>query len=282
MENLVSTQWLADALGSPDLVVVDASAHLPNAGRDPRAEYDTGHIPGAKFLDLPSLKDAGSPVPNALPTPEQFAARMAELGITEATRVVIYDDSAVKTSARAWYMFHLFGHDEVAILDGGLGKWKAEGRALETGCTDCAAASYAPRGDKRAKVRSKADMLANVESRAAQVVDARDGGRFTAAVDDAVHGLAGGHIPGARNLPFFKLYNEDGTFKDAAGLQAEFDTAGVDPAGPVITSCGGGVTACVLLFAMNLLGHEHGELYDGSWSEWGADPVTPKEAGEAR
>lgn len=282
MDSLVSTEWLAAELGSPGLVVVDASAHLPNAGRDPRAEYDAAHIPGALFLDLPSLKDTGSPVPNALPTAEQFAARMETLGITPACRVVIYDDSRVKTSARAWYIFRLFGHAQVAILDGGLGKWRDEGRALEGGCPDCAPSGYNPSREDRSGVRSKVDMLGNIASGVAQVVDARDGERFAAATPDTVHGLPGGHIPGARNLFFADLYQDNGTFKDAAGLTQAFADAGVDPSGEVIASCGSGVTACVLLFGMHLLGHDHGQLYDGSWSEWGADPETPKESGAAR
>ncbi|MBD3729552.1 MAG: sulfurtransferase [Sphingomonadales bacterium] len=282
MDSLVSTDWLAAELGSPDLVVIDASAHLPNAGRDPRAEFVAGHIPGARYLDLPSLKDTGSPVPNALPTAAQFSERMASLGIAPQTRVVVYDDSAVKTSARAWYMFRLFGHPQVAILDGGLGKWRAEGRALESGESACDGCGYAAPNEDRSGVRTKADMLANIDSNAAQVVDARNAERFVADTPDTVHGLPGGHIPGARNLFFADVFEADGTFKDETGLAEAFADAGVDLAGPVIASCGSGVTACVLLFAMHRLGHDHGELYDGSWSEWGADPATPKETGAAR
>lgn len=282
MDSLVTTGWLAENLDTPQIAIVDASAHLPNAGRDPRAEYAAAHIPGAVFLDLPSLFDGDSAVPNALPSASQFAARMEELGISESVQIVLYDDSAVKTSARAWYMFRMFGHTDIAILDGGLAKWKAEGRPLTSEGAACSPASYAVRGENRSGVRSKADMLANVDSRAAQVVDARDTGRFTGETPDLVHNLPGGHIPGARSLPFTELYGADGTFKGTEELSGAFEAAGIDPAAPLVASCGGGVTACVILFAMHLLGHDHGELYDGSWSEWGADPSTPKETGEAR
>ncbi|MFV0643563.1 MAG: sulfurtransferase [Sphingomonadaceae bacterium] len=283
MEKLVSTQWLASSLHDNNLVVVDASAHLPAAGRDPRAEFEQGHIPCAVFLDLASLFDPGSPVPNALPTAQQFATRMDSLGITTKDRVVIYDDSFVKTSARAWFMFRMFGHGDVAILDGGLEKWSNENRPLESGQADRGKASgYIPASEKRDNIRTKAQMMDISANGSAQIVDVRDAGRFTGETVDAVHDLPGGHIPGARNLPFFELYNPDGTFRDASSLRQAFDKAGLDLTRPVIASCGGGVTACTALFALETLGHKDGQLYDGSWSEWGADPATPKETGPAR
>lgn len=279
MDSLASTDWLADALGAGDLVVLDASSHLPAVGRDARAEFETGHIPGARFLDLGSLKDAGSPVPNALPTAEQFVARMRELGVTLADRVVLYDDSAVRTAARAWLMFRMNGMRHVAILDGGLGKWKAEGRPLESGQGKAPAAEHPVREADWSGIRSKADMMANIESRAEQTLDARDAARFSGETADTVHNLAGGHIPGSRNLPFGRLFREDGTYKDREALRAELEAAGVDLSRPVVTTCGSGVTASTLIFAMHLLGKEDTALYDGSWSEWGADPAAPKETG---
>lgn len=281
MDSLISTEALQRELGAADLRVLDASAHLPAAGRDPRAEFAAGHISGARFLDLPSFKDDASAVPNAIPTDAQVAERMAMLGIAPADRVVIYDASDVKTAARAWFILRESGWSKVAILDGGLGKWKAEGRPLQTGVAGPGSAGTEAIADTRSRVRSKAAMLANLETRAAQVIDARDAGRFTGATDDAVHALAGGHIPGARNLFFRDLYHTDGTLKPDAELRAAFVRAGVDLARPIVTSCGSGVTASVLLFALHRLGIDDAALYDGSWSEWGADPATPKETGAA-
>jgi thiosulfate/3-mercaptopyruvate sulfurtransferase len=280
MNSLVNTDWLAGELGADDLVVLDASAHLPAVGRDARAEFESGHIPGARFLDLATLKDGDSPVPNALPTARQFAARMAALGVRPKTRVVLYDDSAVKTAARAWFMFRMNGMTNVAILDGGIAKWRAEGRPLETGAADPQASEFPQQAASHANVRSKADVLANLAAGREQVVDARDAGRFTGATVDTVHNLPGGHIPGARNLPFTQLFAADGTFLPPDEMRAAFADAGIDIDRPVVTSCGSGVTASVLLFAMHLLGRE-GALYDGSWSEWGVDPATPKETGAA-
>jgi thiosulfate/3-mercaptopyruvate sulfurtransferase len=280
MDDLISTQWLADRLGEPGLVVVDASAHLPDAGRDARAEFAAAHIPGARFLDLDRLKDLASPVPAALPTAAQFAARMAEIGVKDGDRVVIYDDSAVKTSARAWFIFRMHGFRDVALLDGGLGKWRAEGRALEQGDAEAGAGRVTPSAG-RGTVRSKAEMLANLASGAEQVLDARGAGRFTGAEPEIRPGMASGHIPGSRNLPFGQVLNADGTFKDAAGLRSAFAEAGIALDKPVTTTCGSGVTAAVLLFAMHLLRKEDVALYDGSWSEWGADPATPKATGPA-
>jgi thiosulfate/3-mercaptopyruvate sulfurtransferase len=280
MDNLVSTAWLAERLGEPNIVVIDASSHLLDAGRNARAEFEYSHIPGARFLDLETLKDPDSVVPAALPTAAQFAARMAEIGVSDGDRLVIYDDSAVKTSARAWFICRMHGIEQVAILDGGMGKWRAEGRPLEKGPNVAKPGSFTARSGPGA-VRRKADVLAIVASDAEQLLDARGAGRFTGAEAEPRPGMPSGHIPGSRNLPFGRMLKPDGTFRDDAGLRAAFVEAGIDLEQPVVTTCGSGVTAAVLLFAMHLLGKDDVALYDGSWSEWGADPSTPKATGPA-
>jgi thiosulfate/3-mercaptopyruvate sulfurtransferase len=275
---LVSTDWLAANLGAPDLAILDASHHLPAAGRDAAGDFAAGHIPGARFLGLASLFDAGSSVPYAMPTPAQLAERLASLGVGPGAAIVLYDDSAIRTSARAWFVLTALGKTNVAILDGGLGKWRSEGRALEVGtpATTPAAPSAltAP-----TRVRSKAEMLANLESNAEQVLDARSADRVYGSGIDPVHGGPNGRIPGARNLPFTQVLNADGTYKSPDELRAAFTAAGIDLAQPITASCGSGVTASVLLFALHLIGVETAALYDGSWSEWSADPATPKAQG---
>lgn len=280
MDSLVTTEWLAGEIGASDLRIVDASWHLPDAARDPAAEYAAAHIPGAVFLNLADLVESAAAFDNTLPSAEKFASRMQSLGLGDGSRIVVYDDSAVKTSARAWFMLKLFGAHDVAILDGGLAKWRAEGRALADGKETLRHRHFTAWSDGK-NLRSKADMLANVASGAEQLVDARGPGRFTGAEPEVRPGVASGHIPGARNLPHSLLYNADGTFKDKAGLKAAFADAGIDLGKPVVTSCGSGITASVLVFAMHLLGKEDVALYDGSWAEWGSDPETPKATGAA-
>ncbi len=277
MDKLVSTKWLAARLGTDNLVILDATMHLPDSGRDARAEYEAGHIPGARFLDLASLVDDTSDTPRAIPTVDQFSDRMDALGIAPGSRIVIYDDSAIHSSARAWFILDHYGDDKIAILDGGLAKWRAEGRELSQRVIE-----HSPRlrSDNHAcrEIMSKAEMLENLDHPLWQVVDARDEARF--------EGRAGsgseGHIPGARNLPFNRLLNEDRTYKSPEEIRTEFQQAGLDLSKPIVTSCNSGVTACVLSFGLELLGQETSALYDGSWLEWGGDPDTPKEAGEAR
>jgi thiosulfate/3-mercaptopyruvate sulfurtransferase len=275
---LIATDRLAGQLGAADLAVLDASNHLPAAGRNARSEFAEAHIPGARFLDIASLVDTTSSVPSALPRPDTLAERLAELGIAPHARIVLYDDSAVRTSARAWFMLRQSGWTNVAILDGGLGKWRSEGRLLEAGDTAIAPASHASLttpGD----VRSKADMLANLASRAEQVLDARSADRVYGSGVDPVHGGPNGRIPGSLNLPFTDVLNPDATYKSPEELRAAFSGAGIDLTQPIVATCGSGVTASVLLFALHLIGKGDIALYDGSWSEWGADPDTPKAQG---
>lgn len=275
MESLVTCEWLAGEMGASDLRIVDASKHLPDTGRDAKAEYEAGHIPGAVFMDLGELVDTSALIENTLPPAEKFASRMQSLGLGDGSRIVLYDDSAVKTAARAWFMLKLFGAQNVAILDGGLGKWKAEGRPLEQGTNALRCRHYTAWSDS-GKVRTKEDVLANIASKAEQVVDARGAGRWAGTDPDPRPNIASGHIPGSLNVPYTALFNPDGTFKDAEGIRAAFEAAGVDLSKPVVTSCGSGVTACVLLFALHLIGKHDTALYDGSWTEWGGDPDTPK------
>ncbi|MFO6445722.1 sulfurtransferase [Erythrobacter sp. NE805] len=275
---LVTTEWLAAHRDAPGLAVLDASYHLPAAARDAAAEFAAGHIPAARFLDLASLFDAASPVPYAVPTPAQLAARLAGLGIAPGDAIVLYDDSAIRTAARAWFVLTASGWTEVAILDGGFGKWRAEGRPLESGAPEIAPAAPASLSAARA-VRSKAEMLANLSSRAEQVLDARGADRVYGTGLDPVHAMPNGRIPGALNLPYTALFHPDGTWKAPEDLRRLFMEAGIDLDRPVTTTCGSGVTASVLLFALHLLGKEDTALYDGSWSEWGADPATPKAQG---
>jgi thiosulfate/3-mercaptopyruvate sulfurtransferase len=276
--SLVSSAWLAARLNAPGLVVLDASRHLPAAGRDARAEFAAAHILGARFLDLALLVDETSPTPQALPRPEQLAEVLAALGVAPDSAIVLYDDSAVRTSARAWFMLTACGWNKVAILDGGLAKWRAEGRPMDSETPPLAAAAPATLAPAR-KVRSKADMLDNLDTSAEQVIDARSADRVFGTGIDPVHGGPMGRIPGSLNLPFTGLFNADGTYRPVDELRAAFEGAGVDLARPLIATCGSGVTASVLLFALHLIGKPDTALYDGSWSEWGADPATPKAQG---
>ena len=236
--SLISTDWLAEHLGEPGLVILDATRHLPDAGRDARAEYESAHIPGARFLDLASLTDTASPVPQAMPSPQQFSKRLGELGVTGDGRIVVYDDSALKTAARAWFMLVAYGLTEVAILDGGLAKWRSEGQPLESGEPEIELGKPIALGPPE-RVRFKADILANLETQAEQVLDARSADRVFGSGTDPVHGGQNGRIPGSLNLPFGKVFNEDGTYiSDTAQLRGIFADAGVDLAKPIVTSCG--------------------------------------------
>jgi thiosulfate/3-mercaptopyruvate sulfurtransferase len=275
---LVSTEWLAAHGDAPGVAILDASHHLPAAARDAAAEFASAHIPGARFLGLSSLVDETSPVPAALPRPDQLAARLSLLGVAEGTTIVLYDDSAIRSSARAWFMLTAAGWEHVAILDGGLGKWRAEGRPLESGTAHPAPVTPANLVPLR-RVRSKAQMLANLETHAEQVLDARAADRVFGTGIDPVHCGPNGRIPGSHNLPFTDVLNADGTYKTPAELRAAFTAAGIDLSKPITTTCGSGVTGSVLLFALHLIGVDSAALYDGSWSEWSADPATPKAQG---
>jgi thiosulfate/3-mercaptopyruvate sulfurtransferase len=274
VDALVSTDWLARHLGDADLRVVDGSWHMPQAKRDARAEYREAHIPGAVFFDIDEIADHGTSLPHMLPSARQFAEAVGALGIGAGDRVVVYDTRGVVSAARVWWTFRAFGHDRVAVLDGGLPKWRAEARPVESGVAAPAPRSF-PAVLSPGLVRDLPAMRANLESRREQVLDARSRGRYVGTEPEPRPGLRGGHIPGSLNLPYETLYRPDGTLRPPDELRRAFEGARVDLARPIVTTCGSGVTASVLALALFVLGRGDVPIYDGSWSEWGARADTP-------
>jgi thiosulfate/3-mercaptopyruvate sulfurtransferase len=275
MDALVSTEWLARHLDEADLVVVDSSWHMPASGRSGRDEYLAGHIPCARFLDIDEVSDASNPAPHMLPSAAEFGAAMERLGIGLSDRIVVYDNSPTRTAARGWFMLRHFGAERVAILDGGMKSWLAEGRATESGEPRPRTARF-DAVERAGEVVTKNQVAAGVGM---ALLDARGKGRFEGSEPEPRPGVAPGHVPGARNLPFGLLYREDGRLKATDELQRLFEEAGIQPDEPFVASCGSGVTAVSLIFAAYLLGNDEGRLYDGSWAEYGADPATPKALG---
>lgn len=276
MESLVSTDWLARHLGASDLAILDATLFMPSSTRSALNEYLAAHIPGARFLDIDALSDRRNPAPHMLPSAAEFGLAMEKLGINRSDRIVVYDNSPIRTAARGWFMLRHFGAADVAILDGGFQKWTAEGRPTESGEPAPREASFD--ATERDEVVTKEQLLAGT---GLPWIDARGKARFEGSEADPRPGVASGHAPGARNLPFAALYRDDGTLRPGPELRQLFVDAGVDPARPFVASCGSGVTANSLIFAAHLLGNDESRLYDGSWSEWGADAATPKALGPA-
>jgi thiosulfate/3-mercaptopyruvate sulfurtransferase len=274
MNLLVSTDWLAAEMGKSDLRIIDASLFLPAMGRNARAEFEAAHIPGAVFFDIEEVSDTANPLPTMLPPAEKFASRCQALGLGDGSRIVVYDNSPLKSSARLWWMLGLFGAHEVAILDGGFPKWQAEGRPVESGKPIVRHRHFTVWADK-ALVRDMAQMTDNLRSKAEQVIDARGADRFTGAEPDPRPGVRPGHIPGSKNIPYSALFNEDGTYKAPADIKALFDAAEIDLSKPLVATCGSGITAPVVAFGAALVGKPTVAVYDGSWSEWGANPHNP-------
>jgi len=274
----ISTEWLAERLSQPDLRIFDASWHMPGSGRNARAEFLQGHIPGAVFFDIDAIADRSTDLPHMLPDPLAFAAAMGEMGFGSGMRAVIYDSLGLFSAARVWWTLRAFGCADVAILSGGLPKWTAEGRPLESRETARPKAHFTPRLD-HALVADAGDVTAALESGSAQVVDMRSAERFKGTAAEPRAGLRSGHMPGARNLPWNRLV-ENGALKKPEALEAEFAAAGFDPNGRVIASCGSGVTASILSLALASCGNGAATVYDGSWSEWGARVELPVVCGD--
>ena len=279
-KTLVSTDWLAQHLKDPDLRILDASWYLPDAGRDPKAEYDAAHIPGARFFDIDDISDARSDLPHMAPPIEKFMSRLRAMGVGDGHQVVVYDGAGLMSAARVWWLFRLMGQENVAVLDGGLPKWQAEGRETED-------MPPVPR-DRHMTVRFQNQLVRDVTQVAhasklgdPHIVDARAAARFRGDAPEPREGLRAGHIPGARNVPFTELLNDDKTMKTPEQTRAIFEAAGVDLAKPVSTSCGSGITAAVLALALERVGHRKWSLYDGSWAEWGMFPTVPVATGAA-
>lgn len=278
-EALVSTEWLARHLDFPDIRVVDASWYLPAMNRDPKAEYAAGHIPGAVFFDIDEISDDASPYPHMLPSSIKFTSRVQKLGLGDGNRIVVYDAHPMLSAPRVWWMFRHFGHKDVAVLDGGLNKWKAEGRPLED-------LPPMPR-QRHFSARMDTTLVRDTEgvkealSGKAQVVDVRAANRFSGEAPEPRAGLRSGHMPGALNLPWENLIDpQRGTMLPAEALKAKIEGAGIDVNRPVVTSCGSGISACILALGLHLIGARDVSVYDGSWAEWGSRPDTPVVTGE--
>jgi thiosulfate/3-mercaptopyruvate sulfurtransferase len=280
-EALVGTEWLASHIHDPHIRIVDASFKLPGITPTAREDYDRGHIPGAVFFDIDDVAEPHTSLPHMIPSPELFARKMEGLGIGDDDRVIVYDSAGLSSAGRAWWMLRLYGHHNVALLDGGLPKWKAEGRPLETAMPNPPHRRFTARFDM-ALVRDKQALIDNLSTRREQVVDARAAGRFAGIAEETRPGLRRGHIPGSRNLPFDRVTDpQTRLLSDANELSRLFRDAGVALDRPIVTSCGSGVTACALAFALHLIGHPGAAVYDGSWSEWGLPGDTPVETGPA-
>jgi len=272
---LVETAWLQERLTAPGLAVMDASLKMPGDAKAPFDQYKEAHIPGALFFDIDELSDTSSPFPHMLPAPEKFASRMRMMGVGDGMKIVVYDSRGIFSSPRAWWMLRVMGHDDVAVLNGGLKKWLAEGRPVESGLPPRRSERHFTARKNSALVRDLSDMMAAVESKRPQVADARAKGRFEGKEPELRPVPRLGHMPGASNVPYATLINEDGTMRSATELRATFEGAGVKPEKPAITTCGSGVTACILALGLAILGNEYAAVYDGSWAEWSAAPSAP-------
>ncbi len=277
MKNLVTTDWLAEHLRDPDIVVLDATLYLPQDGKNAAHEYRGGHIPGARFFDIDVIADPDTDLPHMVPTAGRFAKCVSALGVGNDSMVVFYDQTGTGFAARGWWMMGLFGHHRAALLDGGLPKWRREGREIATGEPPPAEPKKFLPAFRAERLRGVGDMLNNIASGAALVLDARGAARFHAKVPETRPGLRSGHIPGSHNLPYTELLAPDGTMLPPEKLRARFAEAGVDGTRPVVTSCGSGVSATVLTLAMVEAGFPPGAVYDGSWTEWGGRHDTPVE-----
>jgi thiosulfate/3-mercaptopyruvate sulfurtransferase len=278
---LVSTEWLAKHLDAPDVRVVDGSFFLPAMKRDPRAEYAAKHIPGAVFFDIDEIADTSSPLPHMLPPSEKFSARVRKLGLGDGNRIVVYDTAPMTGACRVWWMFRAMGHKDVAVLDGGLPKWEAEGRPVTDDPTVSRDRHFTARLDNTL-VRSIDDVRGLLDSRREQVVDARAAARFRGEAPEPRAGMRSGHMPGSFNLPYTDLLDaKAGTMLPADRLVERIKASGIDPAKKVTASCGSGVTACVVGLALYLSGAPEAAIYDGSWTEWGGRPDTPIVTGPA-
>ncbi len=275
--SLIETEELARELHAPDLVILDASWHMPAEARNARAEYLAEHIPGALFFDIDEIADTKSHLPHMLPPPEKFSSRMRSMGIGDGSRIVVYDSAGLFSAARVWWTFRVMGVQDISVLNGGLPKWKREGHPLESGEPTARTARHFTARRNADLVRDLSDMKSLIKDRTAEIVDARAAERFAGKAPESRAGLRSGHIPGAHNLPFAKLIAKDGTLKPAPEVERLFEEAGVDLSKPVVASCGSGITASVLALALAEIGHRRTSVYDGSWSEWGADQNLPIE-----